>query len=164
MARQKSMKPGFRGRWGWRFIWPWLLVLAVYAVIFWFSAQPGEISDAQSAAIKGMLGGYEAEWLEVFVRKFAHVSLFFVLGALAGFAWLRHGGDEPSRYRRAVLYAVALCAALAASDEFHQFFVPGRAALVSDVMLDTASSALGALCLAGLAWLRARKNRRRNAE
>jgi len=42
---------------------------------------------------------------------------------------------------------VLLCAALGALDELHQYFVPGRSALVTDVLLDTASAALGALCM-----------------
>ena len=90
-------------------------------------------------------------------------------GAAAGLASLRYdclGGrdGEPKRFRRAVARAVILCAALAASDEFHQLFVPGRAALISDVILDTAGAALGALGSMGLAGLWARKSRRGNPQ
>ena len=132
-----------------RDVWPWLPVLAMYATIFWFSAQPGEISDAQSAIVKGWIGP-DWEWLEGIVRKLAHVALFLGLGAAAAFAWLRREG-EPKRFGRVLARAVILCAALAASDEFHQLFVPGRSALVSDVLLDTVSATLGALGVAGIA-------------
>jgi len=37
----------------------------------------------------------------------------------------------------------------AASDEFHQIFVPSRTALVSDVIIDTTGGAIGLL----LFWL-----------
>ena len=144
----------------WRVVWPWLIVLAMYAVIAWFSAQPGDVSDAQSGAITGRLP-FQGNWVAVLVRKLAHVALFFPLGAAAGFAWLRSGDRGPKRHRRAVLRAVALCALLAASDELHQLFVPDRAALVSDVLLDTVSAALGALCAVGAANLFATKRKNR---
>ncbi|MCL2544279.1 MAG: VanZ family protein [Clostridia bacterium] len=156
MAQKAGKKRTFPG---WRAVWPWLAVLAVYTVIAWFSAQPGEVSDAQSALITDMLG-FQAEWFTTLVRKFAHVSLFLGLGAAAGFASLRSdGAGAPRRFRRAVLRAVMLCAALAALDEFHQLFVPGRTGSVSDVALDTVSAALGALCSVGVARMWARRKR-----
>jgi VanZ family protein len=142
----------------WHSVWPWLPALAVYAVICWFSAQPSDISDTQSAAVTHWFGS-GAEWMTYFVRKAAHVLLYAVLGAAAGFAWLRRDAHEPKRFGPMALRAVLLCAALAALDEFHQYFVPGRAALVADVLLDTASAALGALCVAKIAHMRiVRKN------
>jgi len=132
----------------WRILWPWLLTLAIYAVIYWFSAQPSEISNIQSAAVRDWIGF--PEWATTLVRKIAHVLLYVGLGAAACLAWLRCGrGDDG--VRRAILRAVVLCAALAALDEFHQYFVPGRAALISDVILDTVSAALGAACLVKIA-------------
>jgi len=126
-------------------------------VIAWFSAQPGEVSDAQSGAIIDRIP-FQADWLVVLVRKLAHVTLYFPLGLAAGIAWLRCDSvGGPKRRRRAVLRAVALCAVLAALDEFHQYFVPGRAALISDVILDTAGATLGALCSVGVARMRARR-------
>lgn len=151
MARKASGKRG----WAWGRVWPWLTVLAVYAVIYWFSAQPGEISDAQSLRVENLLG-HSADWFSVLVRKSAHVALYLVLGAAACFAWLREG-EMPRRRRFAVLRAAALCALLAGLDELHQDFVAERAALMSDVLLDTASSALAALGVAGVDWLWARR-------
>ena len=133
----------------WRKVLSWLPALAIYAVICWFSAQPSEISNTQSAAVTDWIGF--PEWATTLVRKLAHVSLFSFLGAATGFAWYRCDRDEPKRSGRIVLRAAALCAALAALDEFHQYFVPGRAALIGDVLLDTASAALGALCVAKIA-------------
>jgi len=129
----------------WRFVWPWLLVLAVFGVISWFSAQPGEISDIHTEMAKELLGA-QAGWVDPFVRKFAHVGLFFALGAASAFAWLRWG--KP--FRKVLLYTVVLCGILGGLDEFHQLFVPERAGLLSDVLLDTVGATLGALCVTGL--------------
>ena len=147
-----------------RVLWNWLPTLAIYAAICWFSAQPSEISDTQSAAVADLIG-IQAEWITNFVRKLAHVLLYVALGASAGFAWLRRDPSEPKRFGRVMPRATALCAALAALDELHQLFVPGRAALISDVLLDTASAALGALgaLYAGKAARRRQSKRRPSA-
>jgi VanZ like family len=47
--------------------------------------------------------------------------------------------------RRATWAAVAVCVAFAASDEWHQTFVPGRGGTLTDVAIDTAGVAAAAL-------------------
>jgi VanZ family protein len=84
----------------------------------------------------------------MFARKCAHVTEYAVLGLLL---WrvLRRPAEPmvPSwRWSHAGL-ALALAALYAATDEFHQAFVPSRQASVWDVLLDTAGAALGLLCL-----------------
>jgi VanZ family protein len=55
--------------------------------------------------------------------------------------------DVPSwRWSHAGL-ALALAALYAATDEFHQTFVPSRQGSVWDVLLDTTGAAIGLLCL-----------------
>jgi VanZ family protein len=49
-----------------------------------------------------------------------------------------------------------IVALYAASDEFHQSFVPTRTALVSDVFVDTAGGAAGLLAL----WAFGRRQKR----
>ena len=50
-----------------------------------------------------------------------------------------------------MLISLAFCAFYAGTDEFHQRFVPGRAGVFRDALLDTAGAAVGiglaALCL-----------------
>lgn len=53
-----------------------------------------------------------------------------------------------------------LATAYAASDEFHQIFVPGRTPKVTDVMLDSAGVLLGL----GIMLLRQKRMSRREAE
>jgi len=134
----------------WHLIWPWFPVLAMFAVISWFSAQPGEVSDAQSGMVRELITA-QWQWMDSLVRKLAHVALFFGLGAFAGFAWLQTDPKEQKCFRKAIQRAVILCAALGALDEFHQYFVPERAALISDVLLDTVGATLGALFAVGIA-------------
>ena len=41
------------------------------------------------------------------------------------------------------LYTIIFCMLYAATDEFHQLFVPGRGAQVRDVVIDTCGSLIG---------------------
>lgn len=79
--------------------------------------------------------------IDFVLRKIAH---FVVFGALAFFAWLalRTGGFD-----RAWLWAVALAAAYAVSDELHQAFVESRHPAATDVLID-ACGAIVAVWLA----------------
>lgn len=131
---------------------------AWYAVICAFSAQTGEESGRLSGAVvKGSIGIlgelgelFETDWdafllLTFLVRKAAHMSIYFVLTALL-FYGLWRVGMCPRPRRLAV--AAGLCALLAALDEFHQTFVPGRDGKLSDVLIDLG----GGLCFL-LFWL-----------
>ncbi len=78
--------------------------------------------------------------------KTAHVILYSGLGVLLirALAGVRLAG---ARLRQALL-AVAIGAAYGASDELHQFFVPGRSCDVFDWVSDLAGVVLGA----GAVW------------
>lgn len=140
---------------------------AWYAVIFAFSAQTGEESGRLSGAVVkgsiGILGGlgelFETDWdafllLTFLVRKAAHMSIFFILTALLFYGLWRVGTRPTPR----LAAAVGLCALLAALDEFHQTFVPGRDGKFSDVLIDLG----GGLCFL-LFWLIFSTLRRRRA-
>jgi len=84
------------------------------------------------------------------VRKTAHFTEYAV------FAWLiwrvrrrpRRGDTRPWRWSEAA-FALGLTVLFAASDEWHQSFVPSREARVTDVLIDTAGAVAGlaAVCL-----------------
>lgn len=135
------------------------LILTVFwmAVIFWFSSAPADESGRMSLsagrlAARLLVPGYEewsprrqdafAEQIDYPVRKTAHAGEYAALGMLmystvsGYFAW--------SRKRRGITAWLA-AAAYAASDEFHQLFVPGRSGQISDVLLDGAGAAAGIL-------------------
>ena len=75
------------------------------------------------------------------VRKLAHASEYTVLGILYSLSVLSLSA-EPRR-RKLLCTAFPLGVLYAASDEFHQLFVPGRAGRVSDVLIDSSGVLLG---------------------
>ncbi len=121
-----------------------------------FSASSDAMSFQHSSRIIGPLMHWLLPHLSdkavhaivVFVRKCAHGTEYAVLGLLL---WrvLRRPAEPmvPSWRWSKAGWALALAALYAASDEFHQTFVPSRQGSVRDVLLDTAGAALGLLCL-----------------
>jgi len=85
--------------------------------------------------------------LHLLVRKGGHLTEYAILAVLLWWAlgwWQEVRANRP---RRAVL-CLLLAALYAASDEFHQSFVPSRGAAVTDVLIDTSGAALGLLGVA----------------
>ena len=80
------------------------------------------------------------------VRKAAHASEYALLGILLTGAIM----DIRKPWKRQLLACFLIGAAYAASDEFHQLFVPGRSGQIRDVMIDSAGVAAGIIlaCLA----------------
>lgn len=129
----------------------WLMSFLWMAVIFWFSAMPGDVSSEQSGTIVMLLTqllsflgvspeAVDEALLSLLVRKAAHMTEYAVLLLLLRRA-LRLSGS-----RRPGLTALLLCALYAAGDEFHQSFTEGRGPSPVDVCIDTA----GALLMWGL--------------
>ena len=130
-------------------------------VIFSFSAKVSEDSEEMSRSV-GMLIGKAVikeykEWpgkrqaafaakIDYPVRKAAHASEYALLGILLTGAIL----DIRKPWKRQLLACFLIGAAYAASDEFHQLFVPGRSGQIRDVMIDSAGVAAGIIlaCLA----------------
>jgi len=108
----------------------WAPVLAWAGVIYFFSSRPD-------------LPHIDEPWLELLLRKSAHAVEYAVLGALLARALGARQGQ--------VVLAAAMSALYAASDEWHQRFVPGRNGNPLDVALDSAAALLGAYLYARLA-------------
>jgi VanZ family protein len=145
----------------------WLLVIAVAAMIFFFSAQSGDESSKTSTglavfflnlAVPGFDGLTAAEKavyfdkISLFVRKAAHFTEFAMLGA--SLRLLFHALS----LQRPVLIAWAAGTLYACTDELHQMFVDGRGAMWQDVCIDSAG-VLTAVLLVTL-WLRWREKRK----
>ena len=137
--------------------------LLVAAVITWFSCQPGDESAGSSWAlarrIRPVLRLDDTASVLYFInfvlRKLAHFALFAALG------FGLYGSLRSFRRRRVPPFrsAVILGAACGALDEFHQSFVPGRVAMLTDVLLDACGVLFGVA--AGwflLRYLERRKN------
>jgi len=136
------------------FLWYWLPVLIWMSVVF--SASSDSKSYQHSMAIFEPLLRWLFPWMSPqtvelchhLFRKLGHLTEYAVL-ALLFYRAIRKSapGDlRPWRWSEAGL-ALMLVFAYAASDEFHQVFVPTRTPLVSDVLIDTTGGAAALLML-----------------
>lgn len=147
----------------------WIPVLLCMVLIFWFSSQNGTASGEMSHGVMELLdplveplyGHLPALQQKVFldsfhtlIRKTAHVSIYFLLGLSASFAFGNYS-LSPARKRTASLLLSFL---YACSDELHQGFVAGRGPAVTDVLIDTAGAALAIGLVWGIGKLKKRKN------
>jgi len=84
------------------------------------------------------------------IRKCAHFVEYFLLSLLI----LRALRGDRNELRFAwVMAAIVVVAGYAALDEFHQSFVPGRTAELSDVLLDTLAGAAAQVAVAlAVSW------------
>jgi VanZ family protein len=118
---------------GW--LWRWGPALAAMAAIFLASSIPD-------------VGPLPADMSD----KTAHFIAYAILGvlvirAVSGARW--SGCTAAAGWT-----AWAVTAAYGGSDEWHQFFVPGRTPSVLDVAADAAGAALGVLAVVGVARAR----------
>ncbi len=105
-----------------------MAVVAWMTVIFLVSATP----DLRS--------GFQPLWDRI-LRKGAHVLEYAVLAWLTGRAGMLSGMARG----RALWLGALLAVAYAASDEYHQSFVPGRDGNALDVGIDAAGAVIGTL-------------------
>ena len=122
-----------------RFLWLWLPPLAWMSLIFILSAQPDLPHPPQ-------------HWLDMLIKKGGHAFVFGVQAWLYLRALRRHF-SSPAKLR---WVCAGLAVLYAASDEFHQTFVPGRNGRLSDVFVDS----LGVGGAMALDWWLARQPRR----
>ena len=133
-----------------------LLTFLWMAVIFSFSANPAEESTQISRSVGRMIGeicisefqewpkerqDVFAERIDYPVRKCAHASEYAILGILL---WL---SISEIAEKKMGLYAFVTGTIYAASDEFHQLYVPGRSGQISDVILDASGILIGLLLI-----------------
>ena len=97
----------------------------------------------------------QMEELHHLFRKCGHLSEYGILALLVWRAihkpCLEPG--KPWSWSEAGLTVVIVCG-YAATDEFHQIFVPNRTPLVSDVIIDTLGGSAALLCLWAMRRLR----------
>jgi VanZ family protein len=78
------------------------------------------------------------------IRKCAHITEYSILGGLALRALApKSAAVFAEKQWKIVGLALAVAALYAASDEFHQSFVPSRGASVVDVLIDTCGACIG---------------------
>ena len=130
-----------------------IMLLATLYLIFCFSAQDGEKSGNLSlkatnfivnlfSKVKNMdtsLRMHYVERLHPIIRKLAHFCIYCLVGfSVMGF-WCTF--DIRNKYK--LLWSILIGVAYAASDEFHQSFIPGRGPSIRDVCIDSAGVLTG---------------------
>lgn len=119
--------------------------LLIMAVIFFFSSQTGDESTVVSDGVVSVTAGGDMTGnriITVIVRKSAHFLEYSALGAMVYFG-LRRVGNEKKQGRR-VAFSGLFGSLYAVTDELHQYFVPGRACMLTDILIDACGSFLGA--------------------
>ncbi len=87
------------------------------------------------------LPGVPEAWLDILMKKTAHFLSYAVLARL----YLRALGVYKGLPLAPALLALFLAAVYAATDEFHQYFVPGRTSSLTDWIIDCGGAAVGLL-------------------
>lgn len=136
-------------------------VIRVALVIFWmtlifaFSAKPADQSTQDSHLVGNLVadlvqGVSRSEWsageqqafvehIDFYVRKAAHMAEYAVLGILLMRCLHSFGIMCPSLWKYALMAGILY----AVSDEVHQYFVPGRACQLRDVLIDGTGVLIG---------------------
>jgi len=148
----------------------WIAVILWMALIFSFSMETAaESSESSGGFIRTLLETFDRgfltlsyadqhakiESLSYFVRKSAHFCIFGMLGILVTSAVSTHGLPA----KKTALLSLGICALYAVSDEIHQYFVPGRACMLRDMLIDTCGASCGIAAVSFLIYIIVRKNR-----
>ena len=146
------------------------LLLALYVMIFSFSAQNGEQSGSLSTLVSEMCAEFLntitgknwtdtfvksfAEYFENPIRKLAHFAEYAVMGVLVYLLW--HQWME--RGKKLYILVIVWVFVSATMDELHQLFVPDRCGNLWDVLLDTCGGIFG---MGILIWLEKIRHKRK---
>ena len=133
----------------------WFIITVVWmTVILGFSAQPADVSTDTSLRVGMTIGKMSvpdfsklskeeqidyAKKIEFPVRKMAHATEYAILGCLLTNLCLSLS------MKKASMWSWLMGSAYAATDEFHQLFVPGRSGQITDVMIDSVGCLIGCL-------------------
>lgn len=122
------------------------LTIIWMAFIFYMSHQDGTVSSNSSLAVTNSFlhflpfSTFYTYMLETIIRKSAHVVAFAIL------AFLNFQAIRPYT-KKVYRYTFILSFVYACIDEIHQYFIPGRSALFTDVLIDSIGIILTLLAL-----------------
>jgi hypothetical protein len=149
-------------------LYPLRIVFAVLTVlcmvgIFMFSTDNSDASSDKSGtitetAVEVFVKDYDSyspdKKLDIFneaehiIRKIAHFAIFSALGFCASMT----AGKRRLFSKKSGLVLV-FCFLYACTDEFHQYFVPGRSSQFTDVLIDTGGALAGMLASLMITWI-----------
>lgn len=151
-----------------------LLTLAVMSGIFILSCENADKSSETSGffvnlVLKAFYPDFSSmsadeqqeilSGLSFAVRKTAHFTAYTALGFCASLS-----------FRKKKLFSVksagtvAFCFLYACSDELHQYFVPGRACMFTDVLIDTSGSITGIIISAFILFAAAKLSHKKSRD
>lgn len=134
-----------------RRIFSWILVVIWMGLIFSQSHKPATESNKLSKGVTEIIVetvekinpdtdmDINVSRFNHILRKNAHFFSYLLLGILTLNALLSSGKDG----YKCIGLAFLICLLYAASDEFHQTFIPGRGGQVKDVIIDSGGALVG---------------------
>ena len=153
-----------------------VLLIATFVRIFCFSSQDGEKSSSVSRKVTTAvtqnvkkiqdMDSKERELtlnkIEHVIRKIAHFSIYTLVGILMMALMSTYDISK----NKQILVSILVGIIYATSDEIHQYFIPGRSAMVTDVLIDTAGVCLGVLIVLIVLqiYIKIRKKRQKSIE
>ncbi|MBQ2842259.1 MAG: VanZ family protein [Clostridia bacterium] len=122
----------------------WIAVAVCMGIIFFLSAQDGTESSGTSSWLLELL---KLPVSEAFLRNAAHFLEFTGLAVLI-FNALYHTAGNKKPFISFIITSI-----YAATDEFHQLFVEGRACTLSDWLTDSLGAASGVIAISILFYI-----------
>lgn len=165
-----------------------IVLIGVMGFIYYMSAQPVLQSGAMSFGVDRWVCSHFVEGfdemtlqeqesmvlsLDFWVRKSAHAAEYMTLGAVLMMAvYMFYSGSRVSddrkgnRSRRlrislrsSAVLAIAVGGVYAVLDEMHQYFVPGRACQLRDMIIDICGVTAGVIIAACALWIKKKLRR-----
>ena len=130
-----------------------ILIIIWMITVFRFSNQGGTESSSTSAKVTKVIVDVVvndkkeenkvqiANKIEKVVRKFAHYTIY----TIGGFLIMNYAYTTDKTKKQQILGSLLFGAFYAATDEVHQYFVPGRSARLFDVGIDSLGVMTGIL-------------------
>jgi len=130
-----------------------ILIIIWMIIVFWFSNQGGTKSSGASSRVTNVVvkvvekvrnmefTEQEKNQAELVVRKLAHYTIYMI----GGFLIMNYADFTDTTRKQQIIGSLAFGAFYAGTDEFHQYFVPGRSARLFDVGIDSLGVMTGIL-------------------
>ena len=150
-----------------------ILLIIWASTIFMFSHQGGEQSSGTSQGtvrivLENIIPKYLTEnekeeiiqKIEPFVRKLAHYAIYMIGGILL-YSFMN---TFSMTMKRSFLFSQIIGTGYAITDEWHQYFIPGRSAQISDILLDAVGVLTGIILVILLQKLSSKINDRKRGK
>lgn len=132
--------------------WPvaaWMSLIFLFSTDLFSGANTSSFLRPLLSSLFPALTADQIETIHLTLRKLGHWGEYFILAILCVRALHAHAPRQ-SQLRRTAS-AIAIATLYAASDEWHQYFVPSRSSSIVDVVIDC----FGAVC--GSIWFERRQ-------